>query len=101
MPTPQQIANWIVESFDPGTSTKIEKSILQTMNVRGYSRSAAAEACERVDKVLAELRAMPAERLPFTFSEGDGELLVGKQRAHAGDSPETAALRQNFGLVRP
>lgn len=89
-----------MEAFDPTTSTSVEHSCDFVLRAHGVQFFAAAtEASEKAPRVLAILRSKPPEELPFEFSDDVSDRLVGKQRARAGDSPQTIAARQGFALA--
>ncbi len=98
----QDIAAWIVESFDSRATLTIEEAIEKVLRDRGAPRFAASiDAAEKATRVSALLRSISPETLPFEFSESHENRLIGKQRTRRGDSPETRAARERFALVPP
>jgi hypothetical protein len=78
----------------------LEKAIADILRRAGYKRMQAdTEASEKSHQVLAALRRMSPQQLPFEISDSTPFSLIGKQRPRATDSPETRTAREVFDLV--
>ena len=102
MATVQEIANWVVASFDMRESVKLDSLIERVLQQQGVPRFAAStEAIAKTDKVLAELQSRRPQDLPFDFHGANEYRLIGKQRTRPTDSPATAEVREKLSLLTP
>lgn len=102
MASVQEIADWIVSSFDMKESTKLDVLVERVLRQRGAHRFAASsEAIAKTDRVLYELQSRRPEDLPFDFHASDEYRLIGKQRIRPSDSAVTAEIRGRLALSVP
>lgn len=100
MTSVQELAEWVIECFDPTKTTTVERICEEALRLHGIKPFAAdTEANEKAARVLALLRAKEPENLPFEFSDTAPNRLIGKQRIRPGDSPETIAARKGLALL--
>ena len=100
MASAQEIASWVVESFDPKDTCTVERVVEKVLCTHGTSVFDAPEEAERkAGAVLGVLQKMQREELPFDISDRDGRRLVGKQRLLTNDTQETKELKARLNLI--
>jgi restriction endonuclease Mrr len=95
------VASALIENFDPARSVPLYESILEAFTVLGFPESEAVDFAspKLVSSVRAQLSKIQPEELPFDFSTGRPERLVGKQRVRPSDSRTAQLVRERLHLV--
>jgi restriction endonuclease Mrr len=95
------VASALIENFDPARSVPLYESILEALIVLGFTESEAVDFAspKLVSSVRAQLSKIQPEQLPFDFSTGRPERLVGKRRVRPSDSRTAQLVRERLHLV--